>query len=315
MLRRKSSSLLTSAALGMSLSLIACDGGSFDIPIPLTAPDLPMDISGQVDAAAQGLCGDSSEVTEGLSMNDLVQELLKDGTTCDTYDGLKDELPPEITIEDENGILDPQTFDVEEQLNNVNALDSLKEMRHAIAIDLKEQMAAQGVSDPALISNVSVENLKIKWPENGLTIDTVPFEIYVGAAGLDTEGDNEDGVSKIEALIESGDLSKIGTMGAQPAGSTDDLEIEFTNDDAKTVFSDRLKELSFTFMVTVPADTSISLTKNDAGKLIKPDGKAILQLAADLIFTAEAQGLLDTARQVSESSGEGEGGDTEAAAE
>ena len=310
MIQRSSSSLLATSALALSLGLTACDGGSFDIPIPLEAPPLPMDISGQVDNAAQALCGDSTELADGLSMDAFIQELLVEGSSCEDYQGLKDELPATITMTHEESGASTE-FDVLEQLNSVDALESIKNMRHAVAIDLKEQMAAQGVSDPALISNVSVDNLKIKWPENGLTINTVPFELYVGAFGLDTEGETEEGLSKIEALIDAGDLVKIGTIAAQPAMSTDELPVEFTDDDAKAVFSDRLKDLSFTFMVTVPEDAAIELTTTEAGDLVKPDGMATLVLAADLIFTAQAQGILDAARAASGAdTAEAEGGET-----
>ena len=101
-----------------------------------------------------------------------IQELLVgEGSSCEDYQGLKDE--HRHHHDDARRVRRGTRFDVLEQLNSVDALESIKNMRHAVAIDLKEQMAAQGVSDPALISNVSVDNLKIKWPENGLTINTL----------------------------------------------------------------------------------------------------------------------------------------------
>ena len=80
-------------------------------------------------------------------------------------------------------------------------------MRQAIAIDLRDQLAAQGVSNPDIISNVTVSNLMIQFPVNELSIDLVPFELYVGDYGFDTEGNFEDGTSKIEGLLASGDLT------------------------------------------------------------------------------------------------------------
>ena len=82
--------------------------------------------------------------------------------------------------------------------------------------------------------------------------------------------------------------------------STEDLVVNFTDDIAKEESNTRLKALSFTFMVTIPADAEVNLTTTADGKLVKPDGMAELALAADLVFTAEPQGLLDTAKSVSE---------------
>ncbi len=303
MLFQKSRLTIGALSMAASLNLIACDGGNFEVPIPLESPPLPLDISGQVDAAASSLCGDGTEIQDGVSMGDMLDQLLKEGTTCDDYQGLKDELPATITVTDDTTGTSVD-IDVLEQLNSTDAFEGLKDMRQAIAIDLREQLAAQGVSNPDIISNVSVSNLMIKFPKNELSIDLVPFELYVGDFGLDTEGDLEDGTSKIEGLLSSGDLIKIGTIDAQPALSTEDLVVNFTDDIAKEEFNTRLKALSFTFMVTIPPEAEIKLTTrtNDAGNevLIKPDGMAELALAADLIFTAEPQGLLDTARSVSE---------------
>ena len=300
MLFQKSRLMIGTLSLTAGLNLVACDGGNFEVPIPLVSPPLPLDISGQVDAAAASLCADTTEIQDGVSMGQMIQELLKDGTTCDDYQGLKDELPPTITIVVDESTDTTVEIDVLEQLNSTNAFEGLKEMRQAIAIDLRDQLAAQGVSNPDIISNVTVSNLMIQFPVNELSIDLVPFELYVGDYGLDTEGNLEDGTSKIEGLLASGDLTKIGTIDAQPAMSTEDLVVNFTDDIAKEEFNTRLKALSFTFMVTIPADAEVKLTTTADGKLVKPDGMAELALAADLVFTAEPQGLLDTAKSVSE---------------
>jgi hypothetical protein len=313
MLFQKSKIMLSALTLSASFGLVACDGGSFDVPIPLVSPPLPLDISGQVDAAASSLCGDETEIQDGVNLGQMVEQLLKEGTTCDDYQGLKDELPPTITVVVDESTDTSVEIDVMEQLNATDAFAGLKEMRQAIAIDLREQLAAQGVSNPDIISNVSVDNLMIKFPVNNLSIDLVPFELYVGDFGLDTEGNLEDGTSKIEGLLASGDLVKIGTIDKQPAGSVEDLIVNFTDDTSKDAFNERLKNLSFTFMVTIPEDAEVTLTTTAEGNLIKPDGMAELSLAADLVFTAEPQGLLDTARQVSESNGAGADASTDAA--
>ena len=94
MLFQKSRLMIGTLSLTAGLHLVACDGGNFEVPIPLVSPPLPLDISGQVDAAAASLCADTTEIQDGVSMGQMIQELLKDGTTCDDYQGLKDELPP-----------------------------------------------------------------------------------------------------------------------------------------------------------------------------------------------------------------------------
>ena len=95
-------------------------------------------------------------------------------------------------------------------------------------------------------------------------------------------------------------MKKVGTIGSdldgdgnidvgQPGGSTMSAPVYFV-DGGNALFTDALKSASFTIVTAVPEGRGVKLKakEGDPTTLLKPAGKASLELAATIIYAVSA---------------------------
>jgi hypothetical protein len=280
--------ILPAAAIAVA-PLFGCDllgiEPTVDLPLPLETPPVDIDVGGPVDEVVASACANPADA--GCQGFAALCRAENNGQDCDPVT-----LPAQLLKE-----LDVNNDGTNETLDDILG-DDLKEaarVQFAIPVDLTE--ALEGVNSPDQVEDVSFSDVSLAWVENSLTFDAPVLDVYVGpqSESLDPE-----------ALLASGDFTKVGTIGkdtnddgtldvGQEALTTGDVALEFVAG-GNEAFNAALRSLAFTLVAAAPEGSSLELREVEADptKVFRPDGEAKLSLKATLLYKVNlAQGVND----------------------
>jgi hypothetical protein len=273
-------------ATALVISSAGCDliQGLLDtevpLEVPLETPAQEVDVSTKVDEAEAAACEDASS-------EDCLVLMAIDRTDDDAVSD-PPSMPPEFPTEVDVDGDDATTEDVvnAEEWANEQGLAEAADLKVAVPVDLSDQV---NVEDEDAIKSVTFDAVSLNFQENSLTFDTVPLDIYVSNGPTDS--------MDAQQLIDDGVVEKVGTLEAQPAGETGERPVNFVEGGTE-LFNTALKSLSFTLVAALPEGETPQLPKNDDGTMIiKPYGKAMLSLKAQVVFKVSASQLLDKAEE------------------
>lgn len=250
------------------------------IEVPLETPAQEIDVSTKVDEAEAQAC-------EDLESEDCLVLMAIDRTDDDAVSD-PPSMPPEFPTEVDVDGDESTTEDVvnAEEWANEQGLAEAADIKIAVPVDLSEKV---NVEDEDAIKSVTFTAVALNFQENSLTFATVPLDIYVSEGPVDS--------TDAQQLIDDGVVKKVGTLGAQPAGEVSERPVDFVEGGTE-IFNTALKSLSFTLVAALPDGETPQLPKNEAGDMIiKPYGKAMVSLKADVVFKVSASQVLDEAQQ------------------
>lgn len=247
-----------------------------DVPVPLETPAAELDATAQVESVEETLCSD-----EGSYDCAIVQAL-------DRYDDdqvgdpprIPEEFPIEITVKNP-ATGDDEAVNVEEWVQEAGLAEGI-ELAQAVPVDLR---TAVGVQDTSAVEAVSFRDVKLNWQENTFTFNTVPLDLYVYTEALPSLGD-------AQRLITDGSAQKVGTIPAQEAEATGEVDVQFVAG-GEDLFGEALKALRFTLIVALPEDAPLGLNDGaEAGTKRKPLGIAKVSLKAELVYSVSAAEII-----------------------
>lgn len=299
--------ILTSTGCELARDLFSAFGDFYNEPITLRvnleSPPKEVDVTDQVNAVEDELCSDPDGETclllEQIDKSD-------DGAITSPSPRVPDEFPGSITASDDMGntLPDPDEpcdplqplgpdncppweISVDEFLEAAGVFDAI-DIKQAIPVDLTEEVS---VSTPDAIRAVTIDALGLKYIENELTFATVPLDLYMTLEYIE-EPD-------AAALLESGELTFVGTIEQQEALTSGVSNINFADDAARELFKEGLLNLRFTLVFTVPEGTVWTLADSPttAGNKLKPQGKTELALVATLSYSVTPRELVGKARE------------------
>ncbi len=253
------------------------------LEVPLETPGQEVDVSAKVDDLEAQACSAPDEqdctILKAIDRTD-------DGAESDPPS-----MPPEFPVEvdvDGDDATDEDKVNAEEWAND-QGLSEAADFKVAVPVDLTEQVQ---VEDEDAIKSVTFESLALNFQENSFTFATVPLDVYVSSGPVDG--------TDAQQLIDDGEVEKIGTLGAQPAGETGERPVDFIAGGSDK-FNVALKSLRFTLVAALPEDVEPALPKNAAGDMIiKPYGKAMISLKAQVIFKVSASQVIDKVDEATE---------------
>ena len=283
--------------LAFLLPLAGCDlfnsilGNELELPIDLETPPQDFDVTGAIADVEGGAC-DTADSEECIALRAICET--DDSIDCDANPQLPAEFPASVEVV-------PGDPPVEAaQLMADLGVTEATEMELAVPVDAAEELAEQGVQDNAAINAVEIGALAMAWPENSLTFDAPPLDLYISNEALE-------GVVNAEELIASGAVTKVGTCGldidgepgidvGQVAGSTDDVPVSFV-EGGNEALSEAFKSGKFTLVTAVPDGKGFALKQKDgdANTLLKPTGAGKVALKATLVFKVSAADIVEAA--------------------
>lgn len=272
-----------------ALASAGCDLFSFldqplELPIDLTTPEQDFDVDEGVAAAEQGACEEegSCAVLRAICQTEANRD-------CETSPTMPAEFPSEVEVVPGEGPV--AANDLMAELGITEAT----ELEFAVPVDVAAALADEGVQTPDAVDNVSIGGLSMLWPENSLTFDAPPLDLYIAKTAV------EPGALDAEALIASGEVDKIGTVGldldndgeidvGQIAGSTDEVPVNFV-DGGNALLSEAFRQAEFTVVTAVPDGKGLTL-KEEAGVVKKPAGQGKIALKATVVFSVKASDVI-----------------------
>jgi hypothetical protein len=287
--------LVGTLASGFALMGAECLNAPLEIPLDFESPPAEMNVTEQVESIEDGMCEDAA------SQDCLVIMALdaSDGTS-ETPPRVPDSFPKEVDdpsspgtpINVENWFADPN--------GDGDTSDGMLEaarVKQAADINISEEVDF----DATQVENVNIKSIAMVWADNSLTFPTQPVDLYVSPKPM---GDH-DACSAAdvlpedcaEALLANGEVTKIGTLPAQPAGESGEAQIEFV-EGGNDALNNAVKTLHFTLVASVPDEADLTLPEdpNNPANLIKPKGVATTSLKATLIFTVSAADVVGAAQ-------------------
>ena len=279
--------------LAFALPLAGCElFGIFDqpleLPLDLTTPAQDFDVTAGVDAVEDGACSDAGSAS-CLTLTAICQS--EEGRDCATPT-MPDTFPSELEV-----VPGEPPVQARAMMDELGVSEAT-EMEIALPVDVAAALAEEGVQTPDAVQNVSIGALVMEWPENTLTFDAPPLDLYIAKDAV------EPGALDAEALIASGAVDKVGTIGldvdgdgiidiGQTAGSTEPVAVAFV-DGGNELLSAAFRTASFTLVTAVPSGKGLTL-KESGGRVTKPTGKGKVQLKATLIFSVKASDIVGAA--------------------
>jgi hypothetical protein len=276
-------------AAPVSLSAMGCELFAFldqplELPIDLTTPEQDFDVDEGVAAAEEGACDDdaSCAVLRAICQTE-------PGRACDDAPTMPAEFPSEVEVVP--GEPPVAANDLMEDLGITEAT----ELELAVPVDVAAALAEEGVQTPDAVDNVSIGGLSMLWPENSLTFDAPPLDLYIAKEAVPP------GALDAEELIASGGADKIGTVGidldgdgeidvGQVAGSTDEVPVVFVAG-GNDLLSEAFRKAEFTIVTAVPDGKGLKLKDNN-GTVQKPAGQGKLALKATVVFSVKASDVI-----------------------
>ena len=270
--------LLVPVALVTSCDFFGEDFGVVKLPIPLSSPSIDLDIGGPVGDAINASCSDP-EAASCAGITALCTA--EDGADCDPPT-LPPQFPKEVTIDEETTSAD--------DIMPAAVVEAAR-VKFALPIDLKDLLAAGGVTDASQVENITVADVFLNWESNGLTFDAPVLDVYVGPVvdGLDA--------LDAEALITRTGFVKIGSVGLDTDDDTDGFDVGQIAETAGKVpltfagggnaaFNERLREFAMTMVLVAPEGQALHLKEvaGNASKVKRPDGAAKIKLEGNLIY-------------------------------
>ena len=262
-----------------------------DLPVDLTSPPQAFDVTAAVTSAEGSACaapGQGCDAIKAICSTDNTR------ADCDTNPGLPDEFPAQVTVAGNS--VDANTL--MEQMG----VSKATELKLALPVDVAGALSSQGVQSPDAIKKVKIAAVIMQWPENSLTFDAPPLDLYVST------GDVPPGpVDDVQALIDAGTIKKVGTVGidtdndgvfdiGQHAGATSDVPLAFAAG-GSDLLSAAVTSAKFTIVTAVPDGKGMKLgaKPGDATKVLKPQGAGKIQLKATLLYTVSAADIVGAA--------------------
>lgn len=281
--------------LAFALPLAGCElfgllnGDAIELPLDLTTPPQDFDVTAGVAAVEDGACTDPGSAS-CATLTAICQS--EAGRDCSTPT-MPDTFPSEVEV-----IPGDPPVQAREMMDQLGVSEAT-EMEVALPVDVAAALADEGVQTPDAVQNVSIDALVMEWPENTLTFDAPPLDLYIAKEAV------EPGSLDAEALIASGAVDKIGTIGidvdgdgvidiGQAAGSTDPVPVAFIAG-GNELLSAAFRTAAFTVVTAVPAGKGLTL-KESGGRVTKPTGAGKVQLKATLIFSVKASDIIGAAQ-------------------
>ncbi len=286
-MRRIFSVLALAAPLALASSgceLFAFLDQPLELPIDLTTPEQDFDVDEGVAAAEESACEDAAScaVLRAICQTEA-------GRDCDTAPTMPAEFPSEVEV-----VPGEPPVEANELMDELGITEAT-ELELAVPVDVAAALAEEGVQTPDAVDNVSIGGLSMLWPENSLTFDAPPLDLYIAKVAVDP------GQLDAEALIASGDVEKIGTVGldtdgdgqidvGQVAGSTDEVPVVFV-EGGNAILSEAFRQAEFTIVTAVPDGKGLVL-KNEGGVVKKPAGQGKIALKATVVFSVKASDVI-----------------------
>lgn len=269
---------ITAAVAGLT----ACNG-PLELPLEFDSPTTTINVDDHIGALEASMCAD-------MTSRDclIIQELDKsDDDAVSTPPAIPAEFPKSISIDIAG---QAQEFDVATWLNDPNGDGDTEDgflevarFAQIIDIDVTNEMDAQS---PEGLNNVAINSVKFFFPQNSLTFATVPVQLFLLPSDTNTDG------ADARALIDDGTAKLVGTIPAQPAGATAELDFAF-EDGGKTSFVDALLNMKFKAILAVPADAPIALPDGAAANTFaKPAGILETGVRLSAVFSFDGAGAL-----------------------
>lgn len=277
------------AVVPFAAALTGCDvynalfNEPLKIPLDLTSPPQDFDVTDAVASAEGAAC----ETQDSPSCAALTAICQTSGGAC-TPPAMPAEFPAQVEVVPGEPPVDANQLMVDMGITEATELEL------ALPVDVASKLAEEGIESPDLVDDVTIENVVLEWPENTLTFDAPPLDLYianedVGAGALDAE-----------QLIADGKVTKVGTIGVdldgdgtidvgQVAGSTDGAPVAFV-DGGNEAFNTAVKSASFTLVTAVPEGKGLKLKEKDGdpSTVLKPAGAGTIQLKATLVYSVSA---------------------------
>jgi hypothetical protein len=264
-----------------------CLNAPLNVPFDLESPPAEANVTEQVESIEDGMCEDAT------SRDCLVIMAL------DATDGTS-ETPPRVPNSFPKVVEDPTNpgtdIDVAAWFADPNGdgdtSDGMLEaarVKQSADVNIAEEVDF----DASQIQSVSIDSIAMNWTVNTLTFPTAALDLYISPKPLaDHDACSDSSILPeecAEALLAAGEVTKIGTLPAQPGGATGEAPIEFVGG-GKDALNDAVKTLHFTMVVAVPDETDLSLPEdpNNADNLLKPMGESETSMKATLLFTITA---------------------------
>lgn len=254
-----------------------------ELPIDLTTPEQDFDVDEGVAAVEASACDDDATCAVLAAIC-----ATEEGRTCDPDPTMPDQFPAEVDVPGQGPV---NANDLMSELGVAEAT----ELELAVPVDVASALADEGVQTPDAVENVSIGALKMLWPENSLTFDAPPLDLYIAKVAV------EPGALDAEALIANGEADKVGTVGldldgdgeidvGQVAGSTDPVDVNFVAG-GNDLLSEAFRQAEFTIVTAVPDGKGLTL-KEQGGVVTKPAGQGKIALQATVVFSVKASDVI-----------------------
>jgi hypothetical protein len=290
-MRRIVSVFALAPAAAFALASSGCELFAFldqplELPVDLTTPEQDFDVDEGVASAEEGACEDDASPS-CATLRAICQT--EEGRACDANPTMPAEFPSEVVV-----IAGEPPVEANELMSDLGITEAT-EMELAVPVDVAAALADEGVQTPDAVENVSIGALSMLWPENTLTFDAPPLDLYIAKEAVPP------GALDAEALIASGAVDKIGTVGidvdgdgnidvGQVAGSTADVPVVFI-DGGNALLSEAFRKAEFTIVTAVPDGKGLTL-KDEGGVVKKPAGQGKIALKATVVFSVKASDVI-----------------------
>jgi hypothetical protein len=256
-------------------------GPPIEIPLDLTSPEAEFDVNDGVAEAETGACP-TPEVPSCVTLAAICQS---DADRSCQPPSMPDTFPREIPVGDE-------TVTADQAMEQLGIADATS-IEVALPVDVSEQLEEGGIAGTGAIEKVSIREVLMLWPENTLTFDTPPLDLYIATGAID-DPTNVD----TQQLIDEGKVERIGIVGidldddgvfdvGQVAGSTEDVPVEFVEGGNKK-FNDAVKSAAFTLVTASSGPVRLKAVDGDDTQVVKPAGVGKTQLKAKLLYSVSA---------------------------
>lgn len=281
------------AVLPLTVSAGGCDifnallNEQLEIPIDLTSPPQEFDVTEAVASAETSAC-ETQDSPECRALTAICQS---EGGAC-TPPAMPAEFPAQVTV-----VPGEPPIDANQLMADLGVTEAT-ELELALPVDVAGALAEEGIQSPDVVDAVNIENVVLEWPDNTLTFDVPPVDLYVANEDVGT------GALQAEQLIADGKVTKVGTIGVdldgdgtidvgQVAGSKDGVPVAFV-DGGNEVFNEAVKSAAFTLVTAIPEGKGLELKQKDGdpSKVLKPTGGGTVQLKATLVYTVSASDVV-----------------------
>jgi hypothetical protein len=283
-------------SLALTVPLAGCElldliNQRIDLPLDLTTPPQDFDVTEAVTSVESGACAEADSPA-CVTLKAICRS--EEGRDCTTAPSLPGQFPAELEV-----VPGDPPVSADEMMETLGVREAT-EMELALPVDVAAALEGEGVATPDAVQNVSISGLVMEWPENTLTFDLPALDLYIAKGAVDP------GELDAKALIESGDVEQIGTIGididedgvidiGQRAGSADPVPVNFVTGGSELMTA-AFRTASFTVVTAVPEGKGLRLKEED-GVVTKPTGKGTVQLKATLLFSVKASDIVQAAQE------------------